>query len=817
MNSTTRIFYRGVAILADAASFKALGGPYSSDGRHVYLRAAPLVDADATSFVFLAGSDRPFGAAYGRDARSVFFGESRIDGADAPTFVVVDPAAGLSRDAARVYQRTEPLPVQPANVERFRVLAGPYATDGDLVYLSRPGLQVISTQVSRFRVLDEHYAVNGDELLFEGEGVEGFDVKHARLLAPGLVTDGSYLYAGASRLDDIDAATFQVLTPPTGALSSYFARDRDRVFWFIQSEPNAIETERVGEFVALDGRYAHDGYTVFYCSRPVEGADASSLESLGHDFAKDAEQVFHEGSTVDGHAASFRHVAHHDGVTFLADLAHVYREERQFSDHTDWSSYEMLPGADPASFTAFSAAFSRDAKTVFLNGAPLPGVDTARFRPLGEGAFTDGQRIWFHKELHGVMPSTFALVGGGYARVEVQDLGALRCLGHGYAANDVLVYFHGSVVAGADPASFQSLGHGFARDGKRAYSYVLATESLKMPSYEPCGGVLPDADAASFRVIGRFHATDGRRVFWRSLELEGLSGADVRVLSDMYATDGTRLFCQGQLMTDVDVASFEVLPGDYVDRYSHTIGQPHGGYGRDRLRLFLGASSFQKPQRYFSDEQRQRLNALSSARLRALDAYFGTDGSQVLCFRDCHVLAADAHSFEPLGHGFARDAHRVYYGSHPLRDADVRTFEVLSEGYARDAQRVFYSGQALADVAPSAFRTLGGGCATDGESVYRGMNRLDGADVETFEVLARHGLARDATHVWSLSYGFAPFTLGGNGALEVLGEGYLRVNGVLRWRDQELEAERATFEVLQDGYARDAHHGFFQGQVLGST
>nr|WP_225937010.1 DKNYY domain-containing protein [Myxococcus sp. RHSTA-1-4] len=172
-----------------------------------------------------------------------------------------------------------------------------------------------------------------------------------------------------------------------------------------------------------------------------------------------------------------------------------------------------MPGADPASFTAFSAAFSRDARTVFLGGAALPGVDSARFRSLGDGAFTDDRRIWFHGELHGVVPSTFALLGGGYARAEVRPLGALRSLGHGYAADEVLVYFHGKVIAGADPASFQSLGHGFARDAKRAYFYELATESLKMPSYEPRGGALPEADAARFRAIGRFHATDGRRVF----------------------------------------------------------------------------------------------------------------------------------------------------------------------------------------------------------------------------------------------------------------------------------------------------------------
>nr|WP_255662426.1 DKNYY domain-containing protein [Myxococcus sp. RHSTA-1-4] len=296
-----------------------------------------------------------------------------------------------------------------------------------------------------------------------------------------------------------------------------------------------------------------------------------------------------------------------------------------------------------------------------------------------------------------------------------------------------------------------------------------------------------------------------------------MSAEDVRVLSDVYATDGTRLFCRNQLITGVDVVSFEVLPGDYVDRYEHSSKQPHGGYGKDRLRLYLGASSFQQPRGYVSDEQRQRLNALSPARLRALGAHFGTDGSQVLYFSDCHVLEADAPSFEPLGQGFARDAQRVYSGRHPLRDADVRTFEVLSDGYARDAQRVFFFSQTLAAIAPAAFRTLGGGCATDGEAVYHGMNRLGGADVETFEILSGQDLARDATHVWSLSYGFAPITLGVNGALEVLGEGYLLVNGVLHWGHQELEAERATFEVLRDGYARDAHHGFYQGQLLGST
>ena len=49
------------------------------------------------------------------------------------------------------------------------------------------------------------------------------------------------------------------------------------------------------------------------------------------------------------------------------------------------------------------------------------------------------------------------------------------------------------------------------------------------------------------------------------------------------------------------------------------------------------------------------------------------------------IQGADPSSYEPLPHGFGRDASRVYDHGEPLDDADVRTFEVLDCPNARAA------------------------------------------------------------------------------------------------------------------------------------
>jgi DKNYY family protein len=190
----------------------------------------------------------------------------------------------------------------------------------------------------------------------------------------------------------------------------------------------------------------------------IDGADASSFQALDRTFAKDRSTVYVDGRALSGADPSSFVLL--DRPDFARDGAHVYQRDRVISD--DPRHFELLGGNlakdgeavywsdgsvlsdDPAHFGIVSDTdhylFTKDSRTVHVNGVPVPGAD----------------------------PSTFAVLGGGYSRDA-----------------DGIFYFTDRITA-ADAASFGVLEGSFARDARHAYWM---------------GKHLPAADGASFRVL----------------------------------------------------------------------------------------------------------------------------------------------------------------------------------------------------------------------------------------------------------------------------------------------------------------------------
>ena len=145
----------------------------------------------------------------------------------------------------------------------------------------------------------------------------------------------------------------------------------------------------------------------------IDGADAASFHALDRTFAKDRSTVY-----VDGRAAARRRPASfvlldrpdfaRDGDARLPARPRAQRRSRplrtarrqpgQGRRAVYWSDGSVLSD-DPAHFGIVSDTdhylFTKDGRTVHVNGVPIAGADPATFRVLGGGYSQDADGIFY--------------------------------------------------------------------------------------------------------------------------------------------------------------------------------------------------------------------------------------------------------------------------------------------------------------------------------------------------------------------------------------------------------------------------------------
>ncbi len=160
----------------------------------------------------------------------------------------------------------------------------------------------------------------------------------------------------------------------------------------------------------------------------IAGADAVSFKAFDTTYAKDRSNAYFDGHPITGADATTFDVLNRSG--FAKDRNHVYQLDRPISD--DPAHFELLDGGlskdsanvywtdggvlsdDPAHFAIVSNSdhylFTKDTRTVHVNGNPIADADPATFRVL-QGAYAQDapSDLLFHRPDHrrgcGVVPS----------------------------------------------------------------------------------------------------------------------------------------------------------------------------------------------------------------------------------------------------------------------------------------------------------------------------------------------------------------------------------------------------------------------------
>jgi hypothetical protein len=231
---------------------------------------------------------------------------------------------------------------------------------------------------------------------------------------------------------------------------------------------------------------------------PVAGADPSTFQLLGGDFAKDSTHIWHYDPAVG--ITNQTKLEQRVDIASFADLNDSYVKDKNGVYEGDLYNLEggaplkLMSGIDTNTAVALDAGNIKDANHAYdFEGNMFSNITDAKTL-VGLGQNSNGDSQWFKDSVHvyagdgeivsNANPATFKDIGAGYGEDKSNvfyDGNVETFVVTGMTAPT------GSIVAGADLNSFVVIGNNYAKDSSHVYEN---------------GKQLLDADPATFHQIG---------------------------------------------------------------------------------------------------------------------------------------------------------------------------------------------------------------------------------------------------------------------------------------------------------------------------
>lgn len=707
--------------------------------------------------------------------------------------------------------------------------------DQNQVYFILYRKRVLDADVNTFEVLDKRFSRDKDSVFFEGNKKERLDVETFEVLDGWFSKDAKTVLYGARQVKFADPDTFE-------AIGGNYARDKNFNYrrWHVLSKKGPKDLEIVSdeneEFEAYKEKYgvyayayATDGEYVYFSdyrgyTTPLPWIDVDTFEVIGNwTKIKDKNGIYSNDSGDDGFEFAVEEC-------FVEVCTVGLRLDRNTSDElVDWPEAKkitmekkerwgelgykfyngriyyhdnLMYGVDVDSFEPLSGSYSRDKDNFYIKGQPFKGIfDGDKYH---DEISLDGLRVFEDNSLRSVFDvEYFENVDGVYYsiyKLKDVDRDSFEVLGRNYVKDKGNVYYKGGIIEGLDVASFKYLDHDCVVDAKFVYCKGKRVDDLSVEGFEVLGEMhLRNRDG-----IYLYDDIRGDSVVFLSQANPG----SFEVLSESYARDKNNAYYKGNILSDIDVKTFEVI--SYEDnKYSD-----HYNYLRDKNGVYfrLRGHNLQKLDEvdYDTFEVIQAGYAKDENVVYKFDIMLGNDEEPFI------IEGADPKSFELLDWGYAKDNRNVYLDLKRIEMADVATFEVLDEGYARDKNDVFYNGKSLKaqfeNIDPATFEILVMDYAKDKNNVYRydwreGVKLLELGD--GFEVI-NENYYQTSMGVFSHTFGQVEDPL----SFQLLSAEYaIDKNNVYHWwvgNGSVLGlADSASFELLANGYAVDKNHAYY--------
>jgi hypothetical protein len=518
--------------------------------------------------------------------------------------------------------------------------------------------------------------------------------------------------------------------------------------------------------------------------------DRDTLVVVGYGVMKDKDNVYYESQAnsamadgwflVEGaDAASFAYVGAKgiDDEAFYKDKNRIYRKSGSHA-----ISVVRGLNLDTATFVYLGGDFYQDKNSVFrhtenhaLELERMEGADAGSFEIINEIFAKDKSAIFIKgKKIKNSDPSTFARIDGKYYR------------------DSRLVYFlkeDSAIVFGVDAGSFVVVDDRFVRDKAHVYdkesgeaitefaniAHPASFERLLIPNatertlslykdkahvyvYDKQDGFTKlDADAQTFAIL-----SCERHEYRRYGSISHVDYLYIRDRKNVYFVDSSG----AKKILNTDPATFEPLgafskdknriyhEGKHTDGIDHETFTRAGEYHMDKNHLYVGSARFQ-------------IKGFDMSRFRALmypyhiydDQVYHHDGGGMRAIEN-----ADAKTFAVLEYGYAKDKNRVYHdGATVLQGAHPASFEVFDMYWSKDRNFVY---------------------RRDGDKILR--PRFDAA---SFQKIGDSKYVKDKNGVYGAYVKTATVT-------------------------EKPTKDPATFVLLNETYAKDKNHVYFDGSVV---
>lgn len=465
----------------------------------------------------------------------------------------------FSKDESKVYWWH--LEILDADVHSFNTYDDRYAYDKNRVYYQgfpldgdRENLFIIQgADRATFTSLGNGYAKDKNHAYYKGGEIVGADSATFELL--GLVgttlyaKDKDQVYFQNKTIDGFDAQTFHIL--PKSRLFSVFMADKSKV-----------AMGKLSETVSEDGEYKFEVDT-------IDKADPHSFTVLDELWGKDTEHVFYGTQVVaEADPETFQVLGTDDGdypkMLYAKDRNHVYYFGKR------------VEGADPASFetvgniTLAAGNFGEDIHSAYKDGEVLSKQDLHSFqrnkipssaKNLGSNYYLYRDNI-YHYSPPGQAGAYFGLIYSQYQPEQIlADPATFQVLKDGYARDKNYVYYEGSKFADDPDQSFVLLKPPYSKTNQKVFLNNNGVD-----------GALPD----SFEILSLGYAKDAEAVFYGDKKVTGADPATFKVIGEglsseiddwsgeriyyNYARDAKSVFCEEYKLTDADPETF-ILKG----------------------------------------------------------------------------------------------------------------------------------------------------------------------------------------------------------------------------------------------------------------
>lgn len=318
------------------------------------------------------------------------------------------------------------------------------------------------------------------------------------------------------------------------------------------------------------------------------------------------------------------------------------------------------------SFVVLSNEFAKDSVAVYYKSRAFQYADVVSFEALDAhyakdknkayycDEYREGQNYYLTKkqsilEVELAVPASFVSVGDGYAKdakhafflgkaFTVKDIASFKTLNSNFCKDDIQAYLDCKPIAGSDGKSFELLDEFFAKDKNHIYFCEGAGIAKQRVTVLPC-------DAASFTLLVYPYSRDIVTVFYKGKTIAGADATSFKVLGDGYSKDLHAVYFEANKIAAADAATFELFKDNEA-------GMEQFHYAKDKASVFID---------------------------------------------DKKISGADVGSFKILTLGYAIDSKQVFYKTTLVKNASPASFKTYPHGYgdedAEDANNKFLAGK----------------------------------------------------------------------------------------------------------------------------